>query len=343
MPAYPSESYPTLEVARKLVPNQTFSKGQIVAEVSTGVDEIQTLTVTGSGTYKLKFMGSKTAAIAHDASAATIQTALRNLPTIGGSNVTVSGSAGGPYTITFTADLGGLSVPILEVVEATGTAAATPVKTTVGFPKGAVKAWNSTKLTDPTAGPAVTAETGGSMPVGTYIAQMAWITAQGETLPSPGVAVIVPDATNDRIRFAAINAAGTPDDATGIRYYLNGVMVAQVAVATGAIAQTDVDSLPTGAAKAPQSRTNTAYVAADGTHKPLGVMPLEVASDDSGNVTLGAVAQTAILGHTIQEMPIFVTGAFLVSDLVGENSTLEEWVRGVHGGSISDSNAVVLF
>ncbi len=75
---------------------------------SNGTDEVVTITVTGTptgGTYKLKHEGFLTASIAYNAAASAVQTALRNLPSIGGSNVTVSGSGGGPYTVTGAADL----------------------------------------------------------------------------------------------------------------------------------------------------------------------------------------------------------------------------------------------
>lgn len=65
-------------------------------------NRVQTVTVTGTptgGTYTLTGNGTVTGTIAHNASAATVQTAVR---TLGGnfSAATVSGSAGGPYTVT---------------------------------------------------------------------------------------------------------------------------------------------------------------------------------------------------------------------------------------------------
>jgi len=62
---------------------------------------VQTVTVTGSptgGTYTLTGGGAETGTIAHNAAASTVQTAIR---TLGGefSAATVSGSAGGPYTV----------------------------------------------------------------------------------------------------------------------------------------------------------------------------------------------------------------------------------------------------
>ncbi len=79
-----------------------------------GTSEVQTITIGGSptgGTFTMSFRGSTTAPIAHNASAATVQAALQSLPTIGTGNVTVTGSAGGPYTCTFTGDLAELNLP----------------------------------------------------------------------------------------------------------------------------------------------------------------------------------------------------------------------------------------
>jgi len=69
---------------------------------------VQTLTIDATGgTFTLAYKGSApTSAIAENAAAATVQTALEGLTTIGTGNVTVTGSAGGPYTITLSDALG---------------------------------------------------------------------------------------------------------------------------------------------------------------------------------------------------------------------------------------------
>lgn len=74
---------------------------------ATEVNEVQVVTVDAtSGSFKLSFGGQQTGAIAENAPAAAVQTALRALSSIGGANVAVSGSDGGPYTVTFQNDLG---------------------------------------------------------------------------------------------------------------------------------------------------------------------------------------------------------------------------------------------
>ncbi|HLY32764.1 MAG TPA: hypothetical protein VKQ36_17205, partial [Ktedonobacterales bacterium] len=66
------------------------------------VDNLQTVTITGGptgGTFTLSYKGQTTSAIAYNAAASAVQTALLALSTIGAGNATVSGSAGGPYTV----------------------------------------------------------------------------------------------------------------------------------------------------------------------------------------------------------------------------------------------------
>lgn len=66
-----------------------------------GTNEQQTLTVSNAtgGTFRLAYNNVQTAAIAYNASASTVQSALQGI--LGSGNVTVSGSAGS-YTVTFT-------------------------------------------------------------------------------------------------------------------------------------------------------------------------------------------------------------------------------------------------
>lgn len=83
---------------------------------SAPVSEVQTVTVAGTptgGTFTLQFGGDVTGPIAYDATAATVQGALTGLGSVGNGNVMVSGSAGGPYTVTFIGAYAGINVPQL--------------------------------------------------------------------------------------------------------------------------------------------------------------------------------------------------------------------------------------
>jgi len=62
--------------------------------------QVVTLTGATGGTFTLAYRGATTGALAYNASAATVQTALEALSTITAGQVSVSGSAGGPYTVT---------------------------------------------------------------------------------------------------------------------------------------------------------------------------------------------------------------------------------------------------
>jgi hypothetical protein len=83
------------------------------------IQMVETATITGAptgGTFTISYGGHTTSGIAYDATAATVQTALAALASIGAGNVTVSGNggvlgtAGGPYTITLTLALGSTNV-----------------------------------------------------------------------------------------------------------------------------------------------------------------------------------------------------------------------------------------
>lgn len=74
-----------------------------------GTNDQQTVTITGSptgGTFTLTYATQVTAALAYNATAAQVQAALWNLTAIGPNNVVVTGSAGGPYLVTFQNQLG---------------------------------------------------------------------------------------------------------------------------------------------------------------------------------------------------------------------------------------------
>lgn len=96
--------------------------------------EVQSLTEGGAGltSFTLTFRGSTTGAIAAAAIGSTVQTALEALPTIGVGNVTVSGGAGGPYTVTFTGTLSNSDVPLLTATPTGGTGTVTPALVTQG-------------------------------------------------------------------------------------------------------------------------------------------------------------------------------------------------------------------
>lgn len=104
-----------------------------------GVTEAQRVTITGAptgGTIQLTFNGQQTGTIAWNATAATVQTALQALSTIGAGNVTVTGGPGPgtAWTITFTGTLAVTDVAQMTATSALtgGTAPAVAVTTITG-------------------------------------------------------------------------------------------------------------------------------------------------------------------------------------------------------------------
>lgn len=84
----------------------------------TAVNEVQTITVTGTptgGSYTLAFGGQTTATIPYNATATQVQNALRALSTIGPTGVNVTGGPhpGTPVVVTFVGNLAGRNVPAL--------------------------------------------------------------------------------------------------------------------------------------------------------------------------------------------------------------------------------------
>lgn len=83
------------------------------AGAGAAVNEVQVVTLTGGptgGTFTLTYSGQTTGTIAYNASAATVDAALEALSNIGAGDVAVTGSAGGPWTVTFGGALAGTNV-----------------------------------------------------------------------------------------------------------------------------------------------------------------------------------------------------------------------------------------
>ena len=92
----------------------------IIAGAAT--NEVQSVTVgTGTTAFTLALGGSTTTSLpGTTTTVAQLQAALQALPSIGAGNVTVTGAAGGPFTVTFVGALGGQNVEQLVVASQTG-------------------------------------------------------------------------------------------------------------------------------------------------------------------------------------------------------------------------------
>lgn len=118
-------------------PNNYIPSGIVLARLDTGLygpyagrtNEVQTVTITGGptgGTFTLTFEGGTTAAIAYNATAATVRSALENLAAVSPGDVLVTGSAGGPYTVTFVGGLAGTDVSAMTASGASLTGGTSP-------------------------------------------------------------------------------------------------------------------------------------------------------------------------------------------------------------------------
>ena len=72
-----------------------------LAALLPGVERLVTVSDATGGTFTLTYGGKETAAIAYNATAATVKTRLAALSSVGVGKVMVSGNAGGPWTVTF--------------------------------------------------------------------------------------------------------------------------------------------------------------------------------------------------------------------------------------------------
>ena len=109
-------SVPTaVAIFGKSVGYRTYRESLKINPDTDEITTVQTVTLTGSptsGNFTLTFSGQTTANIAYNATAQTVQDALVALSTISGGDVSVTGLAGGPWTVTFLQNLAGTSQPI---------------------------------------------------------------------------------------------------------------------------------------------------------------------------------------------------------------------------------------
>jgi hypothetical protein len=102
-----------------------YLQGVAGSPTGTPANESQTLAIGGatSGSFTLAFdfegIAGTTDPIAYNAAAATIQAALEAIRPIKSGNVTVTGSVGGPFTITFGGRLANANLPLLTKTDST--------------------------------------------------------------------------------------------------------------------------------------------------------------------------------------------------------------------------------
>jgi hypothetical protein len=128
-----------------------------IAQGTAAVNEQQLITLTGAtgGTFTLAFEGQQTGNLPYSDTSADVQTQLQTLSTVGSGNLTVSGSAGGPYTVTAAGSLAGTPLPLIAanstnlVGSSTSTASLTTVQAATG-----PNFWDNAQNWSPTGVPA---------------------------------------------------------------------------------------------------------------------------------------------------------------------------------------------
>lgn len=137
--AFPADTVNTVLAATFLASSVqllTLKADQDMTLTTNGTDEVQTLSTTGTvtaGTFTITYSGQTTAAIAWNASAATVQAALVALSNIGPTDVVATGGPlpATPVVLTFGDSLGNTNVAAITTTD-TLTGGATAVATTTG-------------------------------------------------------------------------------------------------------------------------------------------------------------------------------------------------------------------
>lgn len=314
-----------------LPPSITYSKGQILAAATDAANDVQTITAPGSATFAvtatLNGYSQTTGAIAYNATAAVVQTALRAL-TIFGTNVAVTGSDGGPFTVTFSGQLAGTPIPLMTV------SAGSIAHTTTGRTAGTYVAYDGTKLTPATAPTVAGNGSGSSFGAGTYAVSYTYVTANGESTPSPATNVIVTAAQNLRVSaISSLNAA-----VTKVRYYVDGALMAETTPSSGTAAQTDITGAALAVAGSPPT-VNTAYTAPNGagTHKPKCILRYDCATDANGYATYGTSSSGGMHGESHRAVPAWFSGDFATSELTGlDQNAVDVWPARLVSGTVAD-------
>lgn len=305
----------------------TYSKGHVLGQLSGGaVNDVQTVTIGGSptgGTFKLVLewpIGNSqtTATIAYDAAASAVQSAIAALSNVGAGNVAVTGSAGGPYTVTFSGKFAGQPVPVMtagtNALTGGSSPAATIAHTTVGQTAGTYAAYSSAVVSAPSAPTVSGTGSGSAFAAGTYLVNVTAVNAQGETTPSPPSAVTLTAA--QKIRVAAMSSLGS--SVTSLNVYVNGTLVGSASVSSGTSTQTDFD-VATVTTKQGLPATNTAYTIPNGSGCQTAKRLLAYACvvDNAGYVSRSSVSTGGLWGEKQLTAPAYYAGDFNCADLVG--------------------------
>ena len=178
-------------------------------------NETQTVTLSGgatTNTFKLTFKGQTTAALAANATAAQVQSALEALSTVGAGNIAVAGNASSPYTVTFFANkLGSVEIPELTAT-ATGALSVAIATTKQGDGRYLLLSELSTSIVDITLDAAVDVNLPLFFPTETIpLGGSAVDGPDPDTIPDNVLHVAIPDLTKVFTNTANSVQINTPD------------------------------------------------------------------------------------------------------------------------------------
>lgn len=345
---------PQMKGAR-LSSNLRMTRGQILALVTAAAaSEAQTIAFTGvptAGGYLFAFNGYQFT-LSVGTTAAQAKAILEALPNIGTGNVNVTGGAlPTVINITFQNALANLPQPLITKVTNSltgGTAPdATVARTTAGVAYNRYVPYNGTQVTAPVAPTVAGNGAGSAFAAGTHLVQMTFLTAAGESTPSPASAVTLTAAQNIRVSaVASVNATYTTNygltPITGANFYVDGVWTGTVAISGGNIPQTDLTGAALAQGKNPP-QTNTAFVYGDGTQSPRLILKFDVTTNERGLVNFGS-ASTSQHGASKIDVPAYEGGIFRYGDLIGcDQYAISSMLGRFLSGSIADPNSEIMF
>jgi hypothetical protein len=341
------------ERALAFMPNLTVLKGTVLAQVSAAdANEVQTINFDAGidgGTFTLSIVGIDggtftTAALAYNITNANLKIAIDALLAsagYAGATVTITnGALPTDATVTFGGTSAAWNMPLMTATSNLtdgGVAEAVTVDATTGGNKlGLWGPYVGTKLADPTTGPTATSAATGSLPLlGQYVVTYTHLTAQGESLPSPGtpVALTTTDQSID------VTPAALPAGTTGIRIYLNGVFAEESTQTTatlvnvGAIAGTASIAMPT---------INTAFTNTDGRQVARAIAHYDFRTDAFGRVAFADAGTTPQNSAYETTAPAWFGGEFKTTDLVGLDAQAVADLGRLQSGTIADGILAVI-
>lgn len=341
--------------------NLTLLAGAPVAQfVGASVNQKQTLTITGTPTTGavVCYVDNVPFTVPYNCTSAQLAVALGAalaLTAAGGSaaDITVTGGAlpGTPLVVEFKNNRAGLKQILMTVGTSTfDTGTAAWAITQANVKSGAFLAWDPTLIPRPTTVLVAAANAAvGTWLAGTYAVTYTWSNTNGETTPAPAMSLTL--TLNQSIRVTAINAANTPDSATALNVYVNGMLAKTIAVSTpgtaGNVAQTDIGFYDTAVGAFAPPAVNTAYTNTDGRQNVLGLLKHSVATNAKGMVFFGSSPAGNVARGGNRDAEIIAGGVVAVSlipGISGNETLLKTQLNGRFiRGAVSTGDAVLAF